>query len=91
LLDPRTGQPAIHTQAITVVASDATLADAASTALFIAGPDAWQSVALRMGVSQVLRIDANGRIEATKEMVSRLRTTAQDREIFGVELLAVGR
>ncbi len=40
ILDPRTGQPAQGTLAVTVVAQTATLADALSTALFVMGPEA---------------------------------------------------
>ena len=40
ILDPRTGQPAQGMLAVTVVAPNATLADALSTALFVMGPEA---------------------------------------------------
>ena len=73
LLDPRTGRPAGHTIAVTVIANDATLADAASTALFIAGPDQWQNVARAMGVDQALRVDASGQIQVTRKLQARLQ------------------
>ncbi|MDX1561545.1 MAG: FAD:protein FMN transferase [Gammaproteobacteria bacterium] len=68
IIDPRSGRPAVHTQAVTVVASDAVLADAAATALFVAGPDDWQRTADRLGIAAVLRVDASGRIEMTPAM-----------------------
>lgn len=57
ILDPRTGYPALHTRSVTVVAGDAALADAAATALFVAGPQDWQAVARSMAVSDVLLVD----------------------------------
>ena len=78
ILDPRTGYPADHTQAVTVVAGDGVLADAAATALFVAGPDRWQSVAAALGISLVLRVDASGRIEMTEQMRDRLQISRQN-------------
>ncbi|WP_428100035.1 FAD:protein FMN transferase [Candidatus Rariloculus sp.] len=72
ILDPTTGYPADHTQAITVIAADGVTADAAATALFVAGPARWRDVARAMGVRLALRVDASGRIEATGEMRDRL-------------------
>jgi FAD:protein FMN transferase len=72
LFDPHTGSPVAHTQAVTVVSSDATLADAASTALMAAGPDNWQRIARQLGVREVLRIDATGAIEVTAALYARL-------------------
>lgn len=74
LIDPRTGEPAVHTQAVTVIAADATTADAASTAIFIAGPEAWRRVARAMGVVHVLRVDATGQIETTRALRDRLHS-----------------
>jgi thiamine biosynthesis lipoprotein len=78
LLDPNTGRPADHTIAVTVIASDATVADAASTALFIAGPNAWQSTARKLGIDQVLRIDASGQVQVTAKLHARLQTPSTD-------------
>lgn len=57
ILDPRSGYPATGTRSVTVIADDPTLADAAATAVFIAGAERWQTVAVNMGVTDVLRID----------------------------------
>jgi thiamine biosynthesis lipoprotein len=73
LLDPHTGRPAEHTIAVTVIAKDATLADAASTAVFIAGPERWRQVAHALGVGQVLRIDASGQVQVTAQLHARLQ------------------
>jgi len=77
ILDPRTGYPATHTQAVTVGAADGTLADAASTTLFVAGPQMWRAVAHALGVTMALRVDASGAIEMTEEMRDRLQTDSE--------------
>jgi thiamine biosynthesis lipoprotein len=77
ILDPRTGRPVDHTQAITVVASNGTLADAAATALFVAGPDAWRAMADGLGNDSVLRVDAAGTLEMTAAMRDRFQPNTQ--------------
>ncbi|WP_263768342.1 FAD:protein FMN transferase [Propionivibrio soli] len=75
LLDPRRGEPVSHTQALTVLvearSGAGTLSDAGSKPLFIAGPD-WPSAARKMGIDKVLRVDAEGRIQVSQAMRSRL-------------------
>ena len=75
LLDPRTGEPVMHTQAVTVLVSPRSaagmLSDVASKPLFIAGP-AWLAVANRMEVDQVLRVDSDGRVQVTRKLKERL-------------------
>jgi thiamine biosynthesis lipoprotein len=73
ILDPRTGIPVDHTQAITVVTRSGTLADAAATALFVAGPGEWRSMAEALGIEAVLRVDATGAIEMTAAMRDRFQ------------------
>lgn len=73
ILDPQSGAPARGLQAVTVVAPEALLADAASTALFVAGPDRWPSMAEALGVQQVLVVDDEGRAAATPALAARLR------------------
>jgi thiamine biosynthesis lipoprotein len=74
ILDPRTGYPVTHTQAVTVIAVDGTLADAASTALFVAGPKEWRDTARALGVALALRVDASGEIEMTVAMRDRFQS-----------------
>lgn len=75
LLDPRTAQPAMHTQALTVLVSPrpaaGTLSDVASKPLFIAGAD-WPRLARRMDVAEVLRVDAQGRVQVSGTLHARL-------------------
>ncbi len=72
ILDPRTGHPAQGTASVTVIHEDAILADAAATALFVAGTDEWRRVADELGVTQVMRIGTDGGIEMTPAMAARL-------------------
>jgi thiamine biosynthesis lipoprotein len=72
ILDPTLGVPATHTQAVTVIADAGALADAAATAVFVAGPTAWREVAATLGVDAVLRVDASGTIEMTEAMRTRI-------------------
>ncbi|MGB5177792.1 MAG: FAD:protein FMN transferase [Gammaproteobacteria bacterium] len=73
ILDPRTGYPAINTTSVTVIHSNAATADAATTALFVAGPDEWPSVALSMGIRHVMLIDNQGIIHMNPAMQSRIQ------------------
>lgn len=72
LLDPHSGEPVAHTQAVTVIAATAALADAASTALMAAGPQHWQHIARQLGITQALRIDGSGAIEVSEALYARL-------------------
>ncbi|SBT06908.1 ApbE family lipoprotein [Candidatus Accumulibacter aalborgensis] len=75
LLDPRSGQPPMHTQALTVLITPGvaagTLSDVASKPLFIAGSD-WPRLARQMKVDHVLRVDAEGRLQVSSAMQRRL-------------------
>lgn len=75
ILDPRAAAPAPGLASVTVVHRDAGLADAAATALLVAGPHRWRPLAERMGLAQVLVIDHHGRREATPALAGRLRST----------------
>lgn len=71
ILNPNTGRPADHLVSVTVIHKDATTADAAATALLIAGPEHWRETASKMGIKQALVIDQQGNIEQTKAMAKR--------------------
>jgi thiamine biosynthesis lipoprotein len=77
ILDPGTGRPVAHTEAVTVIAKDALTADAGATALFVAGPGAWLEVAERLGIEAALRVDASGRIEMSPAMRERFQPGAE--------------
>ncbi|MBI5041971.1 MAG: FAD:protein FMN transferase [Gammaproteobacteria bacterium] len=73
LLDPRSGYPANTAISVTVIARDGLTADAAATALFIAGPEDWPRIARDLDVDQVMRVDNNGVVTMTPAMAARVR------------------
>jgi len=81
ILDPRTGFPAAGTTSVTVIHSDSTTADAAATALFVAGPEEWFEIAGKMGLTQVLLIDQLGTHHMTPAMQQRLNLTNSSHRI----------
>ena len=84
LIDPRTGEPASGTQAVSVLIPPGpgagTMSDVASKPLFVAG-DGWPRLASAMGVGQVLRVAADGRIQATAAMAARLAFDPPDTKV----------
>jgi FAD:protein FMN transferase len=75
LIDPRSGEPAQGTQSLTVLippADDVGMrSDVLTKPLFIAG-ERWRDLARKLEVTQVLRVDALGRIYVTPAMQARL-------------------
>lgn len=90
LLDPRSGHPAQHTEAVTVLipaGMDAgTRSDASSKPIFIAGPTGWQTAASTMQVKQVLRVNADGQVQVTAAMAKRLSNLAPNIQLEVVAL-----
>jgi FAD:protein FMN transferase len=73
ILNPGTGYPTDDAQSVTVIHADAGLADAAATALFVAGSKQWLDIARQMGIRYAMLIDANGDIHITLAMKSRIK------------------
>ncbi len=73
IIDPRSGYPAVGNSSVTVIHTDATTADAAATAIFIAGPKEWPETAKQMGIEDVMVIDDQGAITMTPSMAKRIR------------------
>ena len=71
IINPNTGYPSSGFASVTVMHSDAITADAAATALLIAGPDNWLKIVDSMGLSYVLCINNQGEILQTKAMAKR--------------------
>jgi thiamine biosynthesis lipoprotein len=75
LIDPRTGNPAQGTQAVTVLVGRRDKAgmwsDVASKPIFLAG-DRWREMADRLGMDRVLRVDAAGAVTMTEAMRGRV-------------------
>ncbi|QID19418.1 FAD:protein FMN transferase [Nitrogeniibacter mangrovi] len=76
LIDPRTGSPAMGTEAVTVLVTPrhgaGVLSDVASKPIFIAAHH-WREMARRYDVADVLRVDADGAITVTRDMAARMK------------------
>jgi thiamine biosynthesis lipoprotein len=72
ILDPRTGYPASGATSVTVIHTNAGVADAAATALFVAGAEQWYEIARSMGIKNVMLIDTEGRIHMNPAMQDRI-------------------
>lgn len=72
ILDPRDGMPPVHSQSATVVHHSAELADAAATALFVAGPENAAATMADMGIQLYLLIDEQGQRIVSPAMAARL-------------------
>lgn len=84
LIDPKSGRPATGTQSLSILIPPGPRAgmwsDAASKPLFIVGRD-WPRLAHNMGLTHVLRVDDQGRIEASPAIKARLRFETPDLKI----------
>lgn len=72
ILDPRSGFPARQATSVTVLHENAAKADAAATALFVAGQD-WPQIAASMGIEHVMLARPDGQIELSTKMLERVR------------------
>jgi thiamine biosynthesis lipoprotein len=73
IIDPRSGYPATGVTSVTVIHSNAATADAAATALFVAGVENWYDVAKAMGIKYVMLIDTKGKIHMNPAMAKRIK------------------
>jgi FAD:protein FMN transferase len=72
ILDPRTLQPARLCQSVTIVAPDATVADALATGVFVMGPVNGLALVERLGFGAVI-VDAQGGISVSSTLRTRVR------------------
>lgn len=87
ILDPRTGWPVDSITSCTVISRDGTLADAAATALVIAGRDDWHRLAVRMGIKYVMLVGEDGTVYMNPSMAARVQFGEQmPRIVLGAEL-----
>jgi thiamine biosynthesis lipoprotein len=85
ILDPGTGWPAKDIASVTVITDEGLLADAAATALLVAGLDGWPEVARALELDQVAVVDESGTIYLTPEMEQRIQYSGDaDRVIVEV-------
>jgi thiamine biosynthesis lipoprotein len=78
LIDPRTGFPMQGVQAVTILTRGphaGVLSDAASKPVFISGAQGWRAASERMGLTDVMIVDAAGAIHLTRGMHKRLEFT----------------
>ena len=66
---------------MTVLHPNASTANAAATALFIAGPDEWHRVARMMGIRYVMLTDSQGRLHMNPAMQARVKLHSRNRKI----------
>jgi FAD:protein FMN transferase len=82
IIDPRSGQTIDLVASVTIIASGGadpgTRSDGNSKPLFIAGPRGWKSMAKRLGLNEVLLIDADKNVEMTPAMRQRLTPMPQN-------------
>ncbi len=73
IIDPRTGWPVEGVTSATVIEGDGSIADAAATAMVVAGVKEWHQVAKRMGIRYVMLVDEEGIVYMNPRMASRVR------------------
>ena len=73
ILDPGTGWPARDIASVTIITDEGLLADAAATALVVAGLEDWPQVAKALDLDQVAVVDGNGTVYLTVEMQQRIQ------------------
>jgi thiamine biosynthesis lipoprotein len=72
VLDPRSGAPSTGAASVTVIATDAELADVASTALMVGGPERFATLVERLGIQHALLVSTTGELQMTPAMRERL-------------------
>ena len=72
VLDPRSGYPVQETISASVVHRDPVLADAAATALLVAGPGEFEQLCELLGLEEALIVSASGDLRLTPAMEKRL-------------------
>lgn len=73
ILDPRTGRPSEGCMSATVVAPDATLADALATGLCVMGAERGMALVERLPRVEALLVDLEGRVHVSSGLRSRER------------------
>lgn len=76
IIDPRTGWPVEGVTSATVIESDGSIADAAATAMVVAGVSEWHQVAKRMGIRYVMLVDEAGTVYMNPRMAERVQFSA---------------
>jgi thiamine biosynthesis lipoprotein len=77
ILDPRTGEPARGCRSVTIVADNATLADALSTGVFVLGPDKGMALIERLPRIEGVIVTSDNRVLVSTGLKARLEIRAQ--------------
>ncbi len=72
ILDPRSGMPVEGVTSVTVIHDNGAVADAAATALVVAGPEEWPRIARQMGIKYVMLVDDAGTVYLNPAMRERV-------------------
>jgi thiamine biosynthesis lipoprotein len=72
ILDPRTGRPARGVRSVTVIGSDATLADALSTAVFVLGVERGMGLIEETAGMECMIVDDSGRVHLSTGASARV-------------------
>jgi len=73
IIDPRTGMPVQGFTSVTIIDQNGALADAASTALTVAGLENWHRIAQQMGIKYVMLVDEEGTVYVNPAMAERVQ------------------
>jgi thiamine biosynthesis lipoprotein len=73
IIDPRHGYPTQGIASVTVLDKSGALADAASTALMVAGLPDWHRIARQMGIKYVMLMDEAGTVYVNPAMAARVQ------------------
>jgi len=82
ILDPATGWPARDIASVTVISDEGLLADAAATALVVAGLEDWPKVAAALKLDQVAVVDGAGTVYLTPAMAQRIEFSGDVKRVL---------
>jgi thiamine biosynthesis lipoprotein len=85
ILDPGTGWPAKDIASVTIITDEGLPADAAATALVVAGLEEWPALARSLDLTLVAVVDKAGKVYMTENMEQRLQVSNDvEREIVKI-------
>lgn len=79
IINPFTGEPTAQTIASTVLHDNAAAADAAATALMVAGKQNWLEVISAMDISEAMLLTSDGELHLTQALKNRLKLLHTDK------------
>jgi len=89
IIDPKTGTGVTQIISATIIAENGTKADAAATAMIVAGQDNWLGLARSMQLDQLLLIDAQGKCLASKKIIARLQNSTVQCQVLVVTQIPI--